>query len=454
MPLQVVTANRGKDVSIFEKLNPFVEKLVGAYKQKLQNEWDAEWQLEAINILESDGNQDISKNLLANVDPPPGYIDEEGATNWAKETVGNMSMVQQKEVLTGGLTPTSAIPKPTDQTTEQEPDVIPDKMEWNEAFKMISELGPGKTDWSSLTDMFKKRIESGKAMGAAASSFLNMIMGQAPTDQRAELGRNIDMTDKYMGAFYPEKTSTKMPTSEMGLWLENPELHAEWLKAKNAGKNVIDLEAFNKWLTESDMTIKGGTINPTTGNMSYNFGPAPEGKKTFEQAIKDAKKWVKENPGMEIGNINFTTETVSVRQKGGDGTGGGGTKRPNIDKFLFGDTGIINKYIQGLMEDGMGLADEDKELVVKNYNLQKHTLTEEEVSAVELFFEQKGIDPNKDYSKDDGKKNDPKKGWLETIFTPTEGSRDKYGYVLGEEKIGNDGKKYKYMGNDEWKPVY
>ena len=51
MPLSVVTANRGKDYSIFEKLNPFVEKLVGAYKQKKMNEWDNEWQLELLKIM-------------------------------------------------------------------------------------------------------------------------------------------------------------------------------------------------------------------------------------------------------------------------------------------------------------------------------------------------------------------------------------------------------------------
>lgn len=471
MPLGVVRTN---SKNIFDSLNPFIEKLVGAYKQKKQNEWDAEWQMEVLNILESDGNQKSLENLLSNIDPPASNMDIEGAKKWATEIVGMMDMVIPNDVGVGRLTPTST---PPPEATGEQPEPMPDKMQWDTAFKVISESAPGQTDWSSLTAMFKKRIESGKAMGAAAQSFLNMIMGQQQPDQREELGKNIDMTNKYMER-YPETEEDGIVFDPNQILRDNPNLKITGYNSNTGGYTfgekeeeglkMEEIERFNKWLTDSGFVIKGGTINPVTGSQSYNFGPAPEGEKSFDQAIKDAKKWVKENPNMEISNINFTTETVSVGQKSKSGTEAGKT-RPNMDKYLFGDTGIINDDIKGNIEGGYPLSEEEIALVLKNHNLRKHTLTDEELAEVELIFEQIGIDPNETKTPDTtlpgGPQSKPKSAitkfgeniksnvlGLKDLIMGDKEDKDEYGYVLDEIRVVN-GKRYQYKGNDEWLPL-
>jgi len=456
MPLSVVTSNRGKDYSVFEKLNPFVEKLVGAYKQKKQNEWDNEWMSAMLADIEIAGSKKSIDASILKKDPPEGYIDVEGMAKFADESMG---MLQQKEAMVGG------IEKPTEQVTKTE--LLPDVKEFNELYQFVSELPTGRIDWANTKEVFKKRLESGRAMGAAAKSILSMIAGQGITDQRAKFEQDFNLAAKMKEELYPETEEEGVIFDPEQFLQDNPNLKITGYNSntggytfgeKEKGKPQMDLEKFNQWLKDSDFIIKGGTVNPVTGSQSINFGPAPEGDKSFKQAIKEAEKWVEDHPDTEIKNINFATETVSVGQKGKDEPEPG-KERPNMDKFLFGKTGIINEYIKGLIDDGMELADEDKELVIKNYNLRKHTLTEEEDAEVLLFFNQIGVDPNAppEVILPEGPQSKPK-SWLGELLTPPaenlKNQRDKYGYVLGEVKEGNDGKKYKYMGNDEWKPVY
>lgn len=460
MPLEVIRRNRGKDVSIFEKLNPFVEKLVGAYKQKKQNEWDNEWMSAMLSDIEIAGSKKSIDASILKKDPPEGFIDTEGMTKFADEAVG---MLQQKEAMVGG------IEKPTEQTTKTE--LLPDVKEFNELYQFVSELPTGRVDWTNTREVFKKRLESGRAMGEASASILNMILGQGVTDQRQKFEQDFNLASKMKNELYPE-TQEKVPNSELEYWLqEHPGKGVEdyWKAKEGEGKPQLDIEKFNKWLTDSGFVIKGGTVNPVTGNQTINFGPAPEGEKSFEQAIKDAEKWVKDNPDMQISNINFSNETVSVGQKGKDDPEPG-KGRPNMDKFLFGDTGIINNYIKSLIDDGMELTDEDKELVIKNYKLRKDTLTEEEVTEVGLYFDQIGINPNEVTQPEvilpGGPQSKPKGTiakfgeniksnvlGLKDLLIGEKEEKDEYGYVLDEIKKGKDGKNYKYMGNDEWKLV-
>ena len=171
---------------------------------------------------------------------------------------------------------------------------------------------------------------------------------------------------------------------------------------------------------------------------------------------------------MEISNINFTTETVSVGQKSKGGTEAGKT-RPNMDKYLFGDTGIINDDIKGNIEGGYPLSEEEIALVLKNHNLRKHTLTDEELAEVELIFEQIGIDPNEtkppDTTLPGGPQSKPKSAitkfgeniksnvlGLKDLIMGDKEDKDEYGYVLNEIRVVN-GKRYQYKGNDEWLPL-
>ena len=490
MPLGVVVSNRGKDPSIFDSLNPFVEKLVGAYKQSQQNKWDNEWNMEAWDAIDR-AEKKNSNSLINNVDQPKEDEDIEGATIFAKEVISEMGMVQKKEVMTGGLnaqaTPQTT-PVDTGQATDQaqQPELIPDKTQFNTIYKMVSELPTGKVDWSSVKAMFNERIAEGKELGAMAKSFMAQILGEAPTDQRQKFGQDYTLASKIKKERYPETEETGVVFDPNQFKEDNPGLEIKGYNSHTGGytfgekdeeKLKFDIKGFNEWVTKSGFVIKGGSVNPTTGSQTFNFGPEPDGKKTFDQAKKEAEQYVADHPELEISNINFTTESVSVRQKSGEDPEPG-KSRPNMDKFLYGNSGIINDYIKELIDDGMDLADEDKELVIKNYNLRKHTLTKEEVTEVELIFEQIGIDPNAgpEVILPSGPQSKPKGpitkfgenvkgnvlGLVDMVTGDNKGNeekverkdkKDKYGYILGEEKIGNDGKKYKYMGNDEWKPV-
>lgn len=384
MPLEVIKVDYGKQESIFEKFLPFVEKLVGQYKQSQQNKWDNEWMSTALKDIEMAGNKEDIDAYIFKKDPPEELLDTEGMTNFAGEAMG---LLMQKEIMTGGLTPT-VTPKEGEQPSATE--IAPDVKEFNELYKFVSELPTGKVDWTNTLDLFKKKLETNRAMGSAAQNFLNMIMGQImPTDQRAKFEQDYGLAKDIKSTLYPEE---EKPRSELEYWLkEHPEKGVEdYWKAKAGPEKGMDVEKFNQWLKDSDFIIKGGSVNPVTGNINYNFGPDPEGDKTLDQVIAEAKSYCSRNPGMEISNINFATGTVSVGQKGKPETGGG---RPDIQKFLFGDTGIISDYIKGLIDDGMPLEEEDKALVIANYKLRKHTLTEAEVKEVELFFDQIGIDP-------------------------------------------------------------
>jgi len=467
MPLSVVAANRGKDYSIFEKLNPFVEKLVGAYKQKKQNEWDNEWMSAMLSDIEIAGSKKSIDASILKKDPPEGYIDVEGMTKFADES---MSLLAQKEAVMGGITPVGT-PEATGDIGEQKTELLPDPKEFNELYQFVSELPTGKIDWANTREVFKKRLESGRAMGAAASSILNMIAGQGITDQRAKFEQDFNLAAKIKQELYPETEEEGVVFDPEQFKRDNPDMYISGYNSNTGGYTFkkkedeepkLDIEKFNKWLTDSGFVIKGGTVNPVTGNQTINFGPAPEGDKSFDQAIKDAEKWVEKNPGMEISNINFATETVSVGQRGKDEPDPG-KARPNMDKFLFGDTGIINDYIKGLIDDGMELADEDKELVIKNYKLRKDTLTEEEVAEVELYFDQIGIDPYYEKPKTIPEPEKVKTSFIgeawKKLTTPGKEppaysgkSKDEYGYVM-DEIIEVNGKRYQYKGNDEWLPL-
>jgi len=181
MPLDVVYQNRGKDPSIFDSLNPFVEKLVGAYKQSQQNKWDNEWNMEAWDAIDR-AERKNSNSLINNIDQPKEYEDIEGATIFAKEIVGNMSMAtpqvtgQAENLLQQKLPAIYGQPQSDQQGKKEQPELMPDKTEFNTIFKMVSELPTGKVDWSSVKAMFNERIAEGKELGAMAKSFMAQIL--------------------------------------------------------------------------------------------------------------------------------------------------------------------------------------------------------------------------------------------------------------------------------------
>ena len=451
MPLEVIRRNRGKDVSIFEKLNPFVEKLVGVYKQKKQDEWDNEWMSAMLSDIEIAGSKRSIDASILKKDPPEGYIDTEGMIKFADESI---NLLTKKEIATGGLTPTA--PQVTEGVAQQgETELLPDVKEFNELFQFVSELPTGRIDWTNTIGVFKKRLESGRAMGAASASILNMILGQGVTDQRQKFEQDFDLAAKMKNELYPETEEAGVVFDPEQFKRDNPDMEISGYNSNTGGytfrrkeeeeggklpTSEMGLYLTNREVWQQYQADKKAVKPQPTNDPNYQIVTI-----TDEKGVKTSYYVNKDDPDAQATPVKGLPE--------GRGTTPAGDKF-NIDKFLFGKTGIINQSIQDNLSEGI-LIDEEVELILKNYKLKKHTLSEEEIKEVELYFEQIGIDPNVDYSvKEEGNDEDKEKSWLQKIFTPTEKSRDKYGYVLGEEKIGTDGKKYKYMGNDEWKPVY
>ena len=480
MPLDVIQINRGKQESIFEKLNPFVDKLVGAYKQKKQNEYDNEWISAALADIDQANSKQQTDSFLLKKDPPEDYIDVEGMTKFANDSINILNWKEQ-------VSPTTT---PSIEGQTQQKELLPDVKEFNELYKFVSELPTGKVDWTNTREVFKKRLDSGRAMGAQAQNFLNMIIGQSmPTDQRAKFEQDYDLASKMKKELYPETEEEGVVFDPNQFLKDNPNMEISGYNSNTGGftfgkkeaeesKPGIDLEKLNKFLSDNNMKLKGVNANPSTGNISYTFGTdepktTADPKPTWEGNLRKAEEFINGNPGFEITGTNPDSGSVTISKKG-ENTPESGKSRPNMDKYLFGDTGIINDDIKGNIEGGYPLSEEEIELVVKNHNLRKHTLTEEELTEVELIFDQIGIDPNETKTPEvvlpGGPQSKPKGAitkFGENIKSNTlglldliKGGKDKegevkvdsYGYTLDEIREVN-GKKYQYKGNDEWLPL-
>ncbi len=477
MPLSVVTASGPGTKSIFEKMNPFVEKIVGIYNQSQQNKWDNEWMSSAITDIENASNNQTT-DLMSRINPPDDYIDTEGVKQFADSA---MSMLMKKEVMTGGLTPTAA-------TTTEKPqtEIVPDKMEFNDLYKFVSELPTGKVDWTNTLGVFKKRLEGKRAIGSAAQSFLNQILGQSmPTDQRAKFEDDFKFSKEIQDVLYPESEQEATgevfdPNQFLGA---NPGMEVTGYNSntggysfgkKQEGKDTpeLDLDKLNKFLSDNNMKLKSVSANPTTGNLSYSFGidepKTPiDAKPTWEGNLSKANEFVKTNPDFEITGTNPDSGSVTVSKISTSTTTD--KTRANVDKILFGSTGIIPKFVQAMDIDIEGKIDpENEELIRKNFKLKEPSLTDDELEATLTYFKQIDFDPYYEEIIGDTDDTDDTDEVVKTnalgdlwkkITTPSgeipayqSKDKDAYGYVLDEVRAIN-GKKYQYKGNDQWKPL-
>lgn len=274
MPLGVVTASGPGTKSVFEKLNPFVDKLVNVYKQKKQNEYDNEFIAAYLLDIENPGSKKDIENAISKKDPPEGYMDIENATKFFDEAVG---MLQQKEVITGGLPPTTT-PQVEGIEQQQQTEVVPDEKELMDLFQFISEIPTGN-NWDNTKAVYKKRLESGRAVGALGKSILSMIMGQGQIDQRAKFEQDYNLASKMKEELYPE-------TEEEGV--------------------IFDPEQFKK--DNPDMEISG--YNSNTGG--YTFKRKEEEEE--EEGVFDWKNFLEENKDWQIKTINSKGD-VTVGRK-------------------------------------------------------------------------------------------------------------------------------------------
>jgi hypothetical protein len=252
----------------WSQLNVFADKLVNAYKEAQLKKWDNEWMAIAISDIENANKQD---DLLDKIEPPSGYIDTEGIKQFSDNALG---MLQKKELMAGGLNegvtaPLSQLP---DKTGEAKPQLLPDVQEFNDLYKFVSELPTGKVDWTNSLNIFKKRLESKRALGSQAEQFLNMILGQAPTDQRAKFEADFNLAGNMKDVLYPDQT----PKSEMEMYLNNPE---EYKKYKEAGRVP---EKPTEWDKKVDIIMQ---LNPTEDELKKFLGVyiPPENQTEFDK---------------------------------------------------------------------------------------------------------------------------------------------------------------------------
>lgn len=495
MPLGVITVNYGKQESIFEKLNPFVDKLVNIYNNKKMQEWDSEWMTMALKDIDKASNQESIDALFAKQNPPEGWIDTEGMTNFAQEAIGMINMTSQpaEDLMKNNLPALSTVaegipktglainPKPKETPETQ---LMPDKMEWNELYKFVSELPTGQVDWSNTLGVFQQRLESKKKMGDTAKQFLNQILGQGVPDQRAKFEQDFNLTSDIMQTLYPETEQVDPIAQAWDRAAKLPQdMRADFLRQQGIDipeGDKLDYDALNEFMKANNMKVKTSTVNDKGGQSfvlepieeEYNLNDIASMIKEAEQAGIDLRytkdgftmSTASETSGKPSSDYErWLADPESFEKFKSIGKDDEKTIKTNVNDVLFGDTGIIPKFIKDETIDmGMPLTEEDKELIVNNYKIKKATLSANEIAEVERYFKQIGIDPYavklpEDKPEPEQKENTGVQWWNPFTWGQLEEEnlgkgRDKYGYVMGEIKEANS-KKYEYIGNNKWKPI-
>jgi len=327
MPLQVIHT---KSRSIWDDINPFVEILVAAYKQSQETKWNNEWQLSALADIENANKPQEVIDFLELQKIPEENLDIPGFTQFANDCMGMLAkqemMFEDDKPLNAqayggggvGATPGMEAPKPNTMLPQPTPvkttKSMPNVKEFNNLYKFVSELPTGKVDWTNTLDLFKERLESGRAMGSAAQQFLSMIMGQSmPINQRQKVQEDFEFTKDIKDTLYPEMVE-KAPSSELEYWLqEHPGKGVEdYWKAKAGKEEGIDIDTFIK---ELDVDLEISNVNVSATGKVNSFSLKPKDTTTdvdIKTTIAKAEEWVANHPGTEIDDINFKTGSVSI----------------------------------------------------------------------------------------------------------------------------------------------
>ena len=257
MPLEVIYGPKYEQKSIFEHLDVFVQKITDAYKQKKLQEWDNEWMTMALKDIGKASEQETTDALLSKINPPEDYLDMEGMKGFAENAVGML----QKDVS-------------PETTPEGQKQFMPNKMEWNELYKFVSELPTGEVAWDNTLELFKKRLEQGRALGERATSFLNTILGQGVTDQRAKLEKDVNFTNYLMQTLYPEQADTVAEAWRRAEILPS-ERRIPFLKSYGIDipeGETLDYDALNEFMQTNKLQIKNVTVNDK-GQKSFSLEP-------------------------------------------------------------------------------------------------------------------------------------------------------------------------------------
>ena len=330
MPLNVVYT---KSTNIWDDLNPFVDKLVNSYKQAQQTKWDNEWQSVAIADIERANKPQEVNSLLEMQTQPKEILDIEGfKQNFA---IPAMGMMQKKEVMTGNVEGETLDTNPgrlqqqemmggvgqsgvkAAPVTTGTPKMMPDKKEWGELYKYVSELPTGKVDWTNTLNLFKEKLDSGRQMGTSAQQFLSMIMGQMqPENQRAKVEQDVGFTNELSQVLNPK------PSSDYERYMADPESYEAFKRAGQDPKTTFDYEKFleehgDEWQIDSITSAGTVKVGRKDNTKDYDFN-----------SWKEATEWTKANPqagfdwkidpvkeGFNVTAVKHTTEPGGTTTK-------------------------------------------------------------------------------------------------------------------------------------------
>lgn len=185
--------------------------------------------------------------------------------------------------------------------------------------------------------------------------------------------------------------------------------------------------------------------------VHVNLKPAEGEKLSVDETIKQFQQYGVKPHSItldENGNISSMTltEPTSVLATGGGG-GRAFTSRPKINDILFGETGIIPESFKENIEQNIPLDEEDKQVIIKNYNLRKETLTPEEIAEIERYFKQIGLDLNAPPLPEPDKYAGYRKNWWE-FWEGVEGMSEeqlKQAVMTGDVKAIEEARKRGYI---------
>lgn len=353
-PLGVVYT---KSYNIWSDINPFLEKLGQAYVKSQQTKWENQISLSVIADLEKAQKANEVNTSLEMFNIPKENLDLEGFKPFVTDAMG---MLAKKEVMTNPEDFTKPGVQPAKGVSQTQ--IVPDKKEFGDLFKFVSELPTGKVNWDNTLGLFKEKLESGRAIGSAAQQFLSMIVGQSiPTNQRQKVQQDFEFTQDIRNELFPQ-TTKKAPNTELEYWLrEHPGKGVEdYWKAKDKPEDELKIDVM-KFLEENQDEWELGSVN-SKGNFTIRRKDTT--KKWDFDTWAEAKKWTEANkqPGYQW-KIDPQPEGFNVSAEKTPQTPVGGTKK-TIPTF-----GVINNINEALLNPGNDYDTELHNAEIK-YNLE------------------------------------------------------------------------------------
>ncbi|NLO02808.1 MAG: hypothetical protein GX126_10910, partial [Bacteroidales bacterium] len=312
---------------IFQDRMRTVAAIVENYKQWQEKKWDTEWQQAALSDIDKAKNQQTDI-LLQNINPPADKIDVEGATQFADKAMGMLQqkelmtggldlkqpdeagMVQKKEIMTGGLESKSVVTA-TAPMKEEKPETataqtgtvsktIPDISEFNELMKFVQDLPTGEVNWDNTLSLFEQRLQKKRSLGDAATQFLNQILGQGVTDQRAKFEDDFNLAKDIRDTLYPETEQVDPIAQAWDRAGKLPQdMRADFLRQQGIDipeGDKLDYDALNEFMKANNMKVKTSTVNDK-GGQSFVLEPIQE-----EYDLNDIAKMIKnaEQSGIKL----------------------------------------------------------------------------------------------------------------------------------------------------------